>query len=97
MDGVGFSYPGGRQLLAGVDMTLDARCRVAIVGANGAGKSTLLKLITGELEPTAGRATRNAKVRVGCGRGFGGGWAAVGVFGVVFRRATTTKYIMTNE
>ncbi len=78
LDGVGFSYPGGRQLLAGVDMTLDARCRVAVVGANGAGKSTLLKLITGELEPTSGRATRNAKVRVAVvwrvGR-LGGSWA----------------------
>ena len=32
--------------------------RIGIVGANGAGKTTLLKLLTGEIEPDAGKVTR---------------------------------------
>jgi ABC-2 type transport system ATP-binding protein len=35
---------------------------LGIIGTNGAGKSTLLKAITGIMEPTMGRITRNGKV-----------------------------------
>lgn len=39
--------------------------RVAVVGVNGAGKSTLLKVITGQTDPTSGKATIGANVAVG--------------------------------
>ena len=35
---------------------------LGIIGTNGAGKSTLLKAVTGIMEPTEGRITRNGKV-----------------------------------
>ena len=35
---------------------------LGIIGTNGAGKSTLLKAVTGIMEPTKGRITRNGKV-----------------------------------
>ena len=35
---------------------------LGIIGTNGAGKSTLLKAVTGIMEPTTGRITRNGKV-----------------------------------
>lgn len=38
--------------------------RTGILGANGAGKSTLLELISGVLDPTAGRVKRGKTVRV---------------------------------
>src|SRR5262249_5055911 len=35
---------------------------VGVIGANGSGKSTLLKILTGIVEPTAGRATIRGRV-----------------------------------
>ncbi|MDO1529505.1 ATP-binding cassette domain-containing protein [Fulvimonas sp. R45] len=45
---------GGPLLLDHVDLSIDARERVCIVGRNGEGKSTLMKLIAGELKPDDG-------------------------------------------
>lgn len=40
--------------LAGINLTVDAGERRAILGVNGAGKTTLLNLVNGDLTPTAG-------------------------------------------
>jgi ATP-binding cassette subfamily F protein 3 len=48
---------GAKQVLSGVNFTLERGDRVALVGVNGAGKSTLIKLLTGEEPPTGGRVT----------------------------------------
>jgi iron complex transport system ATP-binding protein len=45
---------GGRQVLHGIDLTLQAGRWTAVVGPNGAGKSTLLKALAGLL-PSGGR------------------------------------------
>jgi iron complex transport system ATP-binding protein len=45
---------GYRRLLDDVDFAAEAGVVLAIVGPNGAGKSTLLRLLSGELQPTAG-------------------------------------------
>jgi len=61
---VAFGYsPAGPPLLQGLNLSIDDRSRVALVGANGTGKSTLLKLITGDLAPTSGWITRSGQVR----------------------------------
>jgi ATP-binding cassette subfamily F protein uup len=53
--GVGFRYEGaGADVLHDVDLDLDPRERLGLVGANGTGKSTLLELFAGRRSPTAG-------------------------------------------
>jgi len=46
---------GGIKALAGVTLNVAQGERRAIIGPNGAGKTTLFNVLTGELEPTAGR------------------------------------------
>ena len=51
--GVRFAYDG-RQVLDGIDLTLEAGSVVALVGRSGTGKTTLLKLANRLLLPDAG-------------------------------------------
>ncbi len=46
---------GGREVLAGLNFSVDGGEALAITGRNGAGKTTLLRLIAGLLEPASGR------------------------------------------
>jgi ABC transport system ATP-binding/permease protein len=45
---------GHHPLLAGVDLVLERRERVALVGRNGTGKSSLLKILSGAIQPDEG-------------------------------------------
>lgn len=51
-----------KQLLKGVDFSLNDGERVAIVGQNGCGKSTLIKIISGELSADSGRRVIDRRV-----------------------------------
>jgi ABC-type multidrug transport system fused ATPase/permease subunit len=55
--GLRFAYVPGREVLHGIDLTLEPGERLAIVGPSGAGKSTLGRLLAGVHEPTAGTIT----------------------------------------
>jgi ABC transport system ATP-binding/permease protein len=46
---------GHRWLFQGLNVTVGARDRLALVGRNGVGKSTLMRLLAGELEIDAGK------------------------------------------
>ncbi|MGH2456734.1 MAG: ABC transporter ATP-binding protein [Candidatus Limnocylindria bacterium] len=58
---VHFGYPlasgGRRPVLRGLTLELGRGELVALVGPNGCGKTTLLRLLTGGLQPDAGRVT----------------------------------------
>jgi ATPase subunit of ABC transporter with duplicated ATPase domains/DnaJ-domain-containing protein 1 len=57
--------PGGRvDVLRGIEWRIAPGERTGILGVNGAGKSTLLGLISGTVEPTAGRVKRGKTVKV---------------------------------
>jgi ATP-binding cassette subfamily F protein 3 len=53
------------ELFQGVNLTLRAGERIALVGPNGAGKTTLARLILGELPPWTGRVRLGSSVKVG--------------------------------
>jgi zinc transport system ATP-binding protein len=53
---VGFAYPAGPPVLAGVDLRVERGEFVAIAGPNGGGKTTLLRLILGLERPASGEA-----------------------------------------
>ena len=55
---------GGPLLLEKVDLAIDAKERICIVGRNGEGKSTLLRLIAGEIRPDDGEVRAQGGVRV---------------------------------
>ncbi|MFF5291615.1 ABC transporter ATP-binding protein [Paractinoplanes globisporus] len=55
--GVRFAYAPGREVLHGIDLTLEPGERLAVVGPSGAGKSTLGRLLAGVYQPTAGTIT----------------------------------------
>jgi energy-coupling factor transport system ATP-binding protein len=59
LHGVGFVYPDGTRALDGIDLTIAAGERVAIIGQNGSGKSTLVRHLNGLLRPTEGVVTHD--------------------------------------
>ena len=56
LKGVSFSYPGGPEVLSGVDLEIRRGEFVTIAGPNGGGKTTLLRVALGLEEPVTGQA-----------------------------------------
>lgn len=54
VNGVSFSLPDGRPLLADIAFRVGEGTTTALIGANGAGKSTLLRIIRGRLRADEG-------------------------------------------
>ncbi|EGP65240.1 ATP-binding cassette domain-containing protein [Streptococcus mitis] len=49
-------------LFDNINLQVDERDRIALVGKNGAGKSTLLKILVGEEEPTSGEINKKKDI-----------------------------------
>lgn len=71
-----FDYPNGQRALRGIDLSIAAGDRIALVGQNGSGKSTLVKHLNGLLpvqqgrlsyqgRPLAGEHLRRARLEIG--------------------------------
>jgi ATP-binding cassette subfamily F protein 3 len=52
-------------VVQGLNFEIERGDRIGLVGPNGSGKTTVLKLITGELEPGAGRIDLGKKLSIG--------------------------------
>ena len=61
---VGHSYHD-KWLFRNLHFGLQRGDRVALVGANGTGKSSLLRILSGELDPTEGKAVREKGITIG--------------------------------
>jgi ABC-type multidrug transport system fused ATPase/permease subunit len=60
LENVGFTYEGcSEKTLDGLNLSLKAGEKLALVGRNGAGKTTAVKLICGFYQPTEGRVLIN--------------------------------------
>jgi branched-chain amino acid transport system ATP-binding protein len=83
--GVSKSF-GAEVVLEGVDLVVPPRARIGLIGPNGAGKSTLFNLITGHLQPTAGRVVVDGRDITGvapfkiCGMGVGRSFQRTNIF-----------------
>ena len=56
---------GGQELFRNLNWHIRQGDRVGLVGPNGAGKTTLFRLLTGQLEPDAGRVQRDRDLSIG--------------------------------
>lgn len=57
IEGVGFAYRNGKEILSGVSLTVPAGTKAAIAGRTGSGKTTLMNLIAGLYPPKSGKIT----------------------------------------
>src|SRR5215472_12810560 len=56
---------GAATVLRGLDLRIEPRDRLAVVGANGAGKSSLLDVLAGVVQPAAGTVEAERHLRIG--------------------------------
>lgn len=57
LEGIGFSYDRGKDVLADLDIKIGRGEVVALLGDNGSGKTTLLKILGGLIRPHKGKIT----------------------------------------
>ncbi|MBX7149750.1 ATP-binding cassette domain-containing protein [bacterium] len=60
-----FAYDKGPLLIPKVNLMVQAKDRIVIIGKNGKGKSTLLNLMAGELKPLTGTVSSHPKTKLG--------------------------------
>jgi ABC transport system ATP-binding/permease protein len=55
---------GDRKIVEGLNFLIANGMRIGLVGPNGSGKTTLLRLLTGELEPSAGVVKKATSLKI---------------------------------
>ena len=62
--GIGITY-GADVIFANINVEINERARIGVVGPNGGGKTSLLKILVGGLEPSTGTVKLSRGIRVG--------------------------------
>ncbi len=62
--GLSFAYGGQAPIIDGLDLRIIRGDRIGLIGPNGCGKTTLIRLLTGELQPTAGTLRAGTNVQL---------------------------------
>lgn len=65
VEGLDFAYEAGQPVLRGLDFSIAAGDKVAIIGENGVGKTTLLRLLAGQLHAQSGQMKWAEKASLG--------------------------------
>src|SRR6187551_2125231 len=60
LQNISYIHPNKDLLFDNLNLAVNTRNKVALIGNNGSGKSTLLKIIVGELQPASGLVTLEA-------------------------------------
>lgn len=61
LQNISYIHPNKDLLFQNINLTVNNRDKVALIGNNGAGKSTLLKIIAGELQSSEGQLQFDTK------------------------------------
>ena len=61
LENIAWNSPDGKDILKGVDLTVDDGKMVVITGPNGGGKTTLVRVIAGIEQPAAGKIILDGK------------------------------------
>eukprot|EP00980_Cylindrotheca_fusiformis_P028778 scaffold22642_cov134-Cylindrotheca_fusiformis.AAC.33 len=61
---VKFGYSSDKTLLEDVDLTVNSKSRIALLGRNGCGKSTLIKLTVGGVKPNSGDVKIDPRAKI---------------------------------
>eukprot|EP00558_Chaetoceros_sp_UNC1202_P010482 CAMPEP_0197251314 /NCGR_PEP_ID=MMETSP1429-20130617/56703_1 /TAXON_ID=49237 /ORGANISM="Chaetoceros sp., Strain UNC1202" /LENGTH=274 /DNA_ID=CAMNT_0042713355 /DNA_START=1 /DNA_END=825 /DNA_ORIENTATION=- len=64
LDQASFGYTKDKMLLQDVDLSVNLKSRVALLGRNGCGKSTLIKLIVGALRSLSGQIKIDGRAKI---------------------------------
>jgi len=65
MQGLGKTYPGGRQVLKDISLSFIPEAKIGVIGVNGSGKSTLLKIMAGLDKEFSGEAWAAEGIKIG--------------------------------
>ncbi len=63
-NGLGLEF-GSDEIFSNLTFNINDGDRIALVGVNGAGKTSLLRIISGDLEHTAGKVNKAGNLRIG--------------------------------
>ncbi len=65
VENISKSYGEGKNILSNIDLLINYKERISLLGKNGSGKSTLIKMITGDIDQYSGKLKIGSNVKIG--------------------------------